>query len=246
MTSTEITMTKTDQILHKSKSYHRWSDKDTAKLKIMYPCMPNGKIARLLHVNVQCVLNKAQQLHLKKSKLFISQQRRRNAKNPKVRATQFKRGHVPVKKGRKETEFMTKDEIKSKNMKQKTAHRAQNNLPSGMETKRSNGYTYIKTDKGMMPKHRWMWIQNHGIIPKGMRVVFLDGDKNNCSMNNLTLVSAKDAGKIIANKIPNEKRKEILTKANETRRRTIEKDKRRIAWGFPPKTKLFKCNRKTQ
>lgn len=49
----------------------------------------------------------------------------------------------------------------------------------------------LKTGVGarkMTYKHRWVWEQAHGPIPAGHVLVFLDGDKTNCSLDNLTVL----------------------------------------------------------
>lgn len=38
-------------------------------------------------------------------------------------------------------------------------------------------------------KHIWIWEQAHGAVPEGSVVTFIDGDKLNCELGNLTLVS---------------------------------------------------------
>jgi hypothetical protein len=37
-------------------------------------------------------------------------------------------------------------------------------------------------------KHRLVWEQHHGPIPRGMVVSFKDGDKTNCAVGNLELI----------------------------------------------------------
>ena len=37
-----------------------------------------------------------------------------------------------------------------------------------------------------------MWEEHYGPIPDGMNVVFLDGNRRNCSIENLTLVSKQE------------------------------------------------------
>jgi hypothetical protein len=46
----------------------------------------------------------------------------------------------------------------------------------------------------MMPihAHRWVWINHHGAIPKGMDIHHIDGDKNNNEINNLEMLSRSD------------------------------------------------------
>lgn len=54
-----------------------------------------------------------------------------------------------------------------------------------------DGYTYIKTDetKKWELKHRWIYEQAHGELPRGTAVIFLDGDKSNFDLSNLKAVT---------------------------------------------------------
>ena len=57
-----------------------------------------------------------------------------------------------------------------------------------------NGLIRIKvTDKQWMYKQRYIYEQHHGKIPKGYRVVFLNGDNTDFSIDNLGIVRNKDA-----------------------------------------------------
>lgn len=56
----------------------------------------------------------------------------------------------------------------------------------------TGGYTFIKIgkgSKGWVKKHRWVWEQTHGPIPKGHDIIFLDGNKKNFELDNLALVT---------------------------------------------------------
>lgn len=46
----------------------------------------------------------------------------------------------------------------------------------------------------MMPihAHRWVWINHHGTIPKGMDIHHIDGDKDNNEIENLAMLSRSD------------------------------------------------------
>lgn len=61
-----------------------------------------------------------------------------------------------------------------------------------------NGFRYIKITnrfdnfyQNWMPLHRRVWEQIHGKIPNDHRVIFLDGNKFNCHIDNLACVSNK-------------------------------------------------------
>ena len=52
------------------------------------------------------------------------------------------------------------------------------------------GYALIYTPEGKrVSKHRFLYEQAHGKVPKGSQVIFLDGDKNNFSLDNLAAVT---------------------------------------------------------
>ena len=56
-------------------------------------------------------------------------------------------------------------------------------------------------------KHVWIWEQEHGPVPDGMVVSFIDGDKMNCSLDNLELLHRGDLAvfnKLGGNTLPGE------------------------------------------
>lgn len=70
-----------------------------------------------------------------------------------------------------------------------------NDLPIGTE-RIKEGYSVIKVASNPSVwkyKHRWIYEQAFGKIPKNHHVIFLDGDKTNCSLDNLALVDNKVA-----------------------------------------------------
>lgn len=84
----------------------------------------------------------------------------------KAKATMFKKGHTPA-----------------------------NYLPVGSIVKNTGGYLMRKrSDTGSQWErweflHRAVWIEHNGPIPDGMMVSFKDGDKENCDIDNLMLIS---------------------------------------------------------
>jgi hypothetical protein len=45
-------------------------------------------------------------------------------------------------------------------------------------------------------KHRWIWEQANGKIPKGMNIIFLDNNPLNCTLENLAMVSRAEKVKL--------------------------------------------------
>lgn len=68
-----------------------------------------------------------------------------------------------------------------------------------------NGYLLIKipeknpytgAETRYQFKHVWLWEQAHGKVPKGMAVVYIDGDRSNCCLENLMLVSKQELSRL--------------------------------------------------
>ncbi|WP_292018417.1 HNH endonuclease signature motif containing protein [Megasphaera sp. UBA4382] len=98
---------------------------------------------------------------------------------------QFKKGNVPWNKGMKgcctggrSTQF-------------RPGHMPHNTRPENYESVDIDGYVHIKPpgEKYMILKHRWIWEQAYGPIPPGYCLIFLDRNKQNCSLNNLALIT---------------------------------------------------------
>lgn len=64
-----------------------------------------------------------------------------------------------------------------------------NRKPVGSERFDKDFYVMIKVaePRKWVLKHRWLWEQHYGPIPKDMLVTFKDGDKSNLDINNLML-----------------------------------------------------------
>ncbi|MET1247636.1 HNH endonuclease signature motif containing protein [Sporolactobacillus sp. STCC-11] len=97
----------------------------------------------------------------------------------------FKKGHVPVNKGThnggwEPTQF-------------KNGRRPHNYMPIGTECVKSDGYIWVKiADPGKWrQKHLLLWERVNGPVPKGHKIIFGDGDRQNIDLNNLILVTDK-------------------------------------------------------
>lgn len=98
---------------------------------------------------------------------------------------QYQKGCVPWNKGMKgcstggrSTQF-------------RPGHMPHNTRPENYESVDIDGYVHIKPpgEKYMILKHRWIWEQAYGPIPPGHCLIFLDRNKQNCSLNNLALIT---------------------------------------------------------
>lgn len=108
----------------------------------------------------------------------------------------FEKGHVPVNKG---THPPTVGRMGDTQFKK--GHLPHNTKPIGYERMTRDGYIEVKVMerpdrkkgiKNFVPKHRLVWEAANGPIPKGNKIIFLDGDKNNCDIENLAMVNAAE------------------------------------------------------
>lgn len=104
----------------------------------------------------------------------------------------FEKGHIPANKGTK-----GKYNVGGNKTSFKKGHIAANNLPIGSERLRKQDYWYVKVrdghkNKNWEPKHQVIYERYYGKIPKGSKVIFADGDKNNFDINNLILVTKSE------------------------------------------------------
>jgi len=79
-------------------------------------------------------------------------------------------------------------------------------LPVGTERIDPRGHVMVKISMGRIKntsrythyrgtwkrKHHLLWEEYYGYIPKGYKVIFLDGNKLNCEINNLALATTNE------------------------------------------------------
>lgn len=110
--------------------------------------------------------------------------------------TQYRKGSVPANKGKK---MSPKVYERLKRTFFKKGHLPTNAKPVGYEAVRSDKrtgakYIMIKVEgkRKMVYKHRWLWEQHHGKIPKGHNIVHRDGNTLNCTIENLECISDEE------------------------------------------------------
>jgi hypothetical protein len=103
----------------------------------------------------------------------------------------FRKGAVPVNKGVK----MTADKYnKCKATMFKKGNKPHNINSIGHKRVSKDGYVYVKTGESKLNSnyellHRVVWQKYNGDIPKGYNVQFKDGNRQNCDIDNLYLIS---------------------------------------------------------
>lgn len=107
----------------------------------------------------------------------------------------FEKGSVPANKGKKMSEEQYE---KCKGTMFKKGNVPANIMKVGELTHKTDGYLIRKVkEEGTQRErfefvHRATWEKHYGPIPEGKMVSFLDGDKDNCSIENLVLIDNEE------------------------------------------------------
>ena len=110
----------------------------------------------------------------------------------------IKKGSIPPNKGKKWDEYMSKEsQTRSRATTFKKGNIPPNHRKIGEERISKDGYVEIKVQDGCLNKnwelkHRYVYEQHYGKIPKGYNVIFLDGNKYNFDISNLKIISKHD------------------------------------------------------
>lgn len=105
----------------------------------------------------------------------------------------FKKGHIPANKGTHPPTVgrMAETQFKKGGL-------PNNTKPIGYERVTKDGYIEVKIkmrpsnpscNDNFKLKHRLVWEEARGPIPKGCKIIFLDGNRQNCVLENLALIT---------------------------------------------------------
>ena len=154
-----------------------------------YLDIPIKQIARLLGYTESVIFTRMRQLGIKVPKEIVEE--RRNM-------SQFKPGHVPENKGKKQIEYMSKEAIEiSKRTRFKKGQLPPNTKYDGATYTRKDKtgrlYTWIRIGlKNWKMLHVKLWEDKHGPVPPGMIIVFRDRNSQNITLSNLEMISMKE------------------------------------------------------
>lgn len=201
----------------------QWTDEDRDVLRRAYPMTSSGEIARQLGRSIRSVYQQARLMGLRKSEAFLSDIGKRASRSQASIAHRFREGHRPANKGKKmppETYSKVAPTMFRK------GNVPANHRPVGSERVNADGYVEIKVAEPnrWKSKHRVVWEQEYGPIPKGSNVQFKNGDRQDIRIENLYLISRQDQMKdenSLMSRYPEELRKVIRLKGTLKRQITL-------------------------
>lgn len=116
----------------------------------------------------------------------------------------FKKGNIPNNKGKKWSGFLTEEQQEKA---RRTCYK-KGNIPKqhravGSERINTAGYIEVKVaePRTWRKKHNIVYEEAYGKIPKGMKVIFADGNKLNINLDNLLLVTDSELLQMNKNKL---------------------------------------------
>jgi hypothetical protein len=172
-----------------------WTSDEKELLTEKYHDSSASELAALLRRTVSSVYYMAFSLGLKTDRDFIASTARKNTSDPRHggRKFLFKKGQTAHNRGKKQVEYMTPEGMQqSRKTCFEKGHIPKNHRPVGSERiLKKWGYIEVKTaePKTWTLKHRLVWEQHNGRIPKGANIQFRDGNPQNCDINNLYLIT---------------------------------------------------------
>lgn len=170
-----------------------WTDEELKILTELYPKTTAKDIAERLNKKEGSVYYKAFVLGLKKDEDFKRETSRQMAlKNGSN--SRFKKGLIPFNKGKKIEEYLPPEKIeKLKKTSFKKGNIPHNTKYDGYERISKDGYVEVRVAPGkFVLKHRLIWEEHFGSIPKGKIIIFKDGDKTNLDISNLEMIDREE------------------------------------------------------
>lgn len=168
-----------------------WTQEEIDILSRMYPDHFAKEIAGVLGRGVSSIYCKAQQLGLECTPEKIRRSGLMSCNHPNNVAARFTKGHVSHNKGKK-----MPPEVYSKVARTmfKKGQTPVNHRDVGSERVNVDGYIEIKVAEPnrWRLKHRVIWEQVNGAIPRGHNVQFKNHNPLDCRIENLYLISRED------------------------------------------------------
>jgi len=165
----------------------RWKPHEIELLKQHYADSTIHELMHMLNKTASSIYSQAYFNNLKKSAEYEEKRRLFDIENIRKNITKrFKKGQTPWNKGIKGSIPNNVTSFKKGNLPHNTRNEGETRLDK-------EGYVLVKiAHKKWIRKHRLIWEQAHGEIPKGYVIRIKDGNKENYSLENMELISCAD------------------------------------------------------
>lgn len=165
----------------------RWKPHEIELLKQHYADSTIHELMQMLNKSDRKIYNQARNLGLKKSAEYEEKRRLFDIENLRKNTTKrFQKGRTPWNKDVKAYMGANATSFKKGNLPHNTRNEGETRLDK-------EGYVLVKiAHKKWIRKHRVIWEQTHGEIPKGYVIRIKDGNKENYSLNNMELITMAD------------------------------------------------------
>lgn len=173
-----------------------WTEQENDFLRERFPFTKTIELCKELNRSYSSLSQQARILGLKKDAEFLKALLKEGyaVLMEKGAVYRYKKGDQSANKGKKQHEYMTPEAIaKTVNSRFKKGQSPKNTKYDGHERVNVDGYVEIRVAQGKYKlKHRVIWEQHHGPVAKGMVVAFKDGNKLNCNIDNLEVITMQE------------------------------------------------------
>jgi len=181
-------MTKSRGLISKKR---KWTEEEIQLLTALYPCTKSAALAKLFNCNIHQLYNLAWHTGVKKSQWFKDSPMAQKLRSDSSAGEpyRFKKGQPPPNKGKK-----VGNDPRMMPTQFKPGHKPANHKPVGTIRISRDGYCEIKIEEGMFKwrlLHRIIYERMHGPVPESYIVTFVDSNKQNISIVNLTIIDKK-------------------------------------------------------
>ncbi|MDP1586616.1 MAG: HNH endonuclease signature motif containing protein [Prosthecobacter sp.] len=164
-----------------------WTQSEIDYLRKHYADTATHKIGQAIDRTERQCYHKAQALGLKKCEAYLYSQQSGRFMGAHGQETRFQKGHTTWNKGKKGWNAGGRS----------AAHRftrgivPHNHKPVGTIITNTDGYLKqkIAEPNKWRALQRIVWEEHHGPVPPGTAITFIDGNKSNCDIDNLRLIS---------------------------------------------------------
>jgi hypothetical protein len=196
----------------------KWTEEEMRILRELYPHTRTEELCNILNRSASSVYGQANTHGIKKSQEFIDYLLSLEADRLRKfgTATRYKKGQVTWNKGKKGYIGANVTSFK----KGQLPHNTKSNGDTRLD---KEGYVLVKVaHKKWIRKHRLIWEEANGPIPKGFYLRIKDKNKENYNLDNMELVTmAENMRRNMVHRYPEELKKTI--RALQKLKRTIKK-----------------------